>query len=506
MDTSDLDAQLAAGDITQAEYDAAVQARQGVNDNVQLGYYDSVIELFELDLRGLEAVDPESNRRFYFTNQVLPDGGKIQWRESDTASNTNTVTYEPLPIAATNFERTTKGQIPTPELTVSNIFGAWSELIEDLDDLVGAKIVRRRTLFKHLVGQSAENLNSYFPSDIFYIERKVREDNMSITFQLASPLDLEGLQLPRRIITQNYCLWKYKGAECGYNGPPVADSFNETLKNTGDVNDDAYVAALEASEQALKDLNEATADLAVKTSARDNACLSDAAAVETQGGFTERNRDDMYFALPNYVDGDEGNETIMIVWEGDIVTDQDGVGYRQDSKRMSTFYDNYGTGPLYSVQKWEEVLPSIYSQVEDKVDVSSKATATFALNPNESGSNADQFFALYEGQEVTLTIDGEYRLGALTTTQIDPVYQVDRLDVSACTAATTDYDNAVLSKEDLQNAYDAAQAATDAAAAALSADSALYDQDVCGKQVSSCKLRFKGNLPFGGFPGANLTR
>jgi lambda family phage minor tail protein L len=478
-----------------------------LEDDVKLGYYDGVVELFELDLRDLEAVDGASQERYYFTNQVLPDGSKIKWRRNDNASSTSTVTYEPLPIAATNFERTTKGQIPTPELTVSNIFGAWSELVEDLDDLIGARIVRRRTLFKHLVGQSSENLNSYFPSDIFYIERKIREDNVSITFQLASPLDLEGLQLPKRIITQNYCVWKYKGTECGYNGPPVADAFNNELKDTTDSFDNAYNDALKVRRRALRALNIAKADLATKRTAKDNACSASAASVETQGGFVESDRDKMYFALPNYTNGQEGNETIMIVWEGNIVTNQDGTGYRQDSKRMTTPYDSYGTGPLYAVQKWEEYLPGLYIQLDEKVNVSSKASATFALNPNEQSSYGFEFFAIWEGQEVTLTTDGEYRLGAQTTTEIHPVYQVDRLDASACATATAEFNAAQAVKDAASATFIAAMDAAQAAADALSSASDLYNQDICGKQVSSCKLRFEGgDLPFGGFPGANLSR
>ena len=508
MNTSDLDAQLAAGDITQAEYNAAVQAREGINEEVQRGYYDNIIELFELDLRDLGQLDASSQERYYFTNQVLPDGSKIQWRVNDDVGSTTTVVYEPLPIAATNFERTTKGQIPTPELTVSNIFGAWSDLIEDLDDLIGARIVRRRTLVKHLVGQSSENLDSYFPSDIFYIERKIREDNISITFALASPLDLEGLQLPKRIVTQNYCIWKYRGDECGYSGPPVADSFNRDLDGAGDAADEAYTDALAARNQAQADLRKAVATKAEKKAAMDNACGANAAAVETKGGFVESNRNDMYFALPNFVNGEEGNETIMIVWQGGNVTGQDGTGYRADSKRMTTPHDSYGTGPLYAVQRWEEFYPGIYYVVaEEKLDVSGRNSATFALNPNAGTGEEDQFFAVFNGSEVTLTETGEYRLGSQTTTEIHPVYQVDRLDLSACNQATIDYNNAVTAKNAAKVVLDNAQVLLDTAAANLSDNSVLFTKDVCGKQLSSCRLRFSGqDLPFGGFPGANLSR
>lgn len=509
MNTSDLDAQLAAGNITQAEYDAAVQAREGVDSDVKQGYYDSIIELFELDLRDMEAVDTASQERYYFTNQVLPDGSKIKWRVNDDADSTSTVTYEPLPIAATNFEKTTKGQLPTPELTVSNIFGTFSELIEDLDDLIGARIVRRRTLFKHLVGQSDENLNSYFPSDIFYIERKVREDSLSITFQLASPLDLEGLQLPKRVITQNYCVWEYREDGCGYNGPPVADAFNNELKDTGDALDKAYNDALKVRRQTLRALNIAKADLATKQTAKDNACSANAASVETKGGFLESKKEDMYFALPNYTNKREGNETVMIIWGGNNVTSQDGTGYRRDSKRITTPYDNYGTGQLYAVQKFQQstVVPGDYIlPLGEKIDVSSKNAATFAVNPNEYNSNTDVFFAVYEGQEVTLTTDGEYRLGSKTTIEINPVYQVDLLSSSTCATASGEYNTALAAKQAAQQAFIAARDATQAAAAALASGSTLYAQDVCGKQISSCKLRFDGQLPFGGFPGANLSR
>ncbi len=477
-----------------------------LEDDVKLGYYDSVVELFELDLRDMEAVDTASQERYYFTNQVLPDGSKIKWRRNDNVSSTSTVTYEPIPIAATNFERTTKGQIPTPELVVSNIFGTLSELIEDLDDLIGARIVRRRTLVKHLVGQANENLSSYFPSDIFYIERKVREDSMSITFALASPLDLEGLQLPKRVITQNYCVWKYRGAECGYNGDPVADAFNGDLTKTGVAAEDAYVDALRDFRKAKKAYNEALAVTSAANSTKVNKCENN--VKRTEGGYSESNANDMYFGLKDKND----NETMMIIWKGNNRTDEDGTGYAiEDSGRISTPHDNYGSGPLFSVQKWEEVPNTggfLWREVEDKIDIKSKATATFAVNPNQNQSGKPEYhFAVYEGQEVTLTTDQEYRLGSVTSKELDRVYRVNKLDSTACNDARDDLNDARDKRDEKKAELDTAKQALQAAAAALPANSALSKQDICGKQLSSCRLRFEGEqLPFGGFPGANLSR
>ena len=84
---------------------------------------------------------------------------------------------------------------------------------------------------KYLDGEAEANPNQEFPIDLYFIEQKTAESAVSITWTLASSLDLEGLQLPRRIITQNLCLWKYRGSECGYTGGPVADAFDRPTSN-----------------------------------------------------------------------------------------------------------------------------------------------------------------------------------------------------------------------------------------------------------------------------------
>jgi lambda family phage minor tail protein L len=178
--------------------------------DVQQGWHDAIIELFDLDL---EPITGDANDKFYFTNQLKPDSSKIQWQGR---------TYEPLPIMAGGYEKNTTGQIAQPSLTVANVMGTFTQVIDSLDDLVGAKVTRRRTLGKYLDGEPNADSSQEFPLDVFYIERKTAENALTVTWQLASVLDLEGLMLPRRIITQNYCQWKYRSSECGYTGGAVA--------------------------------------------------------------------------------------------------------------------------------------------------------------------------------------------------------------------------------------------------------------------------------------------
>ena len=192
-----------------------------IEADLQQGWHDAIVELIDLDLSTITS-DPADI--FYFTNQLKPDDTKIQWKGN---------VYEPIPIAAAGYEKSTTGQIAQPTLTVANVLGTFTQVINELDDLVGAKVTRRRTLGKYLDGEPNADPLQEFPIDVFYIERKTQETSMVISWQLASVLDLEGLKLPRRIITQNYCQWRYRGSECGFTGPALYGNNDRYIDTTG---------------------------------------------------------------------------------------------------------------------------------------------------------------------------------------------------------------------------------------------------------------------------------
>jgi lambda family phage minor tail protein L len=192
-----------------------------IEADVQQGWHDAIVELIDLDLSPITN-DPADI--FYFTNQLNLNDTKIQWKGN---------IYEPIPIAAAGYEKSTTGQIAQPTLTVANVLGTFTQVINELDDLVGAKVTRRRTLGKYLDGEPGADPLQEFPIDIFYIERKTQENSMVISWQLSSVLDLEGLKLPRRIITQNYCQWRYRGSECGFTGPALYGSNDRYIDTTG---------------------------------------------------------------------------------------------------------------------------------------------------------------------------------------------------------------------------------------------------------------------------------
>lgn len=65
--------------------------------------------------------------------------------------------------------------------------------------------------------------------EVYFINRKTNENRVQVDYELSSSLDVQGIKLPRRQILQNICAWTYKGAECGYAGPAVADTLDQPI-------------------------------------------------------------------------------------------------------------------------------------------------------------------------------------------------------------------------------------------------------------------------------------
>jgi len=83
---------------------------------------------------------------------------------------------------------------------------------------------------------------------------------------------------------------------------------------------------------------------------------------------------------------------------------------------------------------------------------------------------------------------------------------------TACGNATSALASAEAALSTALSNYSSAKSGLTSATSALPANDLLWQQDICGKRVNSCRLRFPTtpieapSLPFGGFPGANLTR
>ena len=182
-----------------------------------------IIELFELTLNSIlhgesSIQDPSGANittiRFHNNTKDKSSAEPAQLFDN-IVWNGNT--YYRMPIEATGFKYDPK-QLPRPTLTISNLeiialnIGNMSSVLNAVNqvtfanDLVGAKIKRRRTLAEFLPSANFTGSNPYgtpdgnmeFPIEEFQIARKSVETRNIVSFELAAAIDNFNVKLPKR--------------------------------------------------------------------------------------------------------------------------------------------------------------------------------------------------------------------------------------------------------------------------------------------------------------------
>lgn len=162
---------------------------------------DALLQLFVLDATDLGG----SVLLFYSGTDTLH--APITWQGLD---------YQPIPCEAKGFAFTGEGAPPRPTIVFGNVGGAFSSLVLQFADLVGAGFVRKRVFAKHLDGMPDADPTKYLPDDRFTIERKVNETKVAVEFELGTNLDIEDTAVPQRVIYSNLCGFQYRGEGCGF--------------------------------------------------------------------------------------------------------------------------------------------------------------------------------------------------------------------------------------------------------------------------------------------------
>ena len=102
------------------------------------------------------------------------------------------------------------------------------------------------------------------------------------------------------MITQNHCVWRYRGDECGYSGGPVADEHNNPI-STGSANtseERAYNAALKDYEDKRRIYKEKLAERSAQRTRENLACQTEGG--ESFGGFNETKSQQNYVRLAGH--------------------------------------------------------------------------------------------------------------------------------------------------------------------------------------------------------------
>tara|TARA_R100001015_G_C4633858_1_gene199387 strand:+ start:2157 stop:2981 length:825 start_codon:yes stop_codon:yes gene_type:complete len=128
-------------------------------------------------------------------------------------------TYSRLPCKAEGYKYSGKGKLPRPTLTLSNLLGTISTILQltnqttSLSDLAHAKVTRRKTLTQNLDEVNfPSNINPFkigsvdpsseLPREIYSIERKVLENRNIVQFELVGSFDLFGVDAPSKLVTK----------------------------------------------------------------------------------------------------------------------------------------------------------------------------------------------------------------------------------------------------------------------------------------------------------------
>jgi phage-related protein len=195
------------------------------------------------------------------------------------------IQYLPVPIETEGFKTIGESELPKPKIRVSNKDFFASRYISRFQDLVGAKVVRKRVFARFLDDAnfvSRGKINPYInssdyptvgggivggggnpfeaadpeagmPDEIYYINRKSAETKSLLEFELVTPLEMENYKIPNRGGFARYCYWSYRGYGCRYAGIPKTntqgEAFTGSLQGRGaykvgesyNVNDFVYI-------------------------------------------------------------------------------------------------------------------------------------------------------------------------------------------------------------------------------------------------------------------------
>jgi lambda family phage minor tail protein L len=195
----------------------------------------------------IQLLAPTARLEFFVLDATNFPGGGLTYIHPETNELKFPViwqgqTYAAAPASSEGFDATTKGSLPRPKFRIANLDGAISAQVLQFDDLIGAKLTRKQTFARFLdaanfpsgVNPTADP-NAFLPDEIWFVEQKLQETRQYIEWELSSAFDVQGVLLPGRAVVQNYCPWKYRGAECGYTGTAAFDINDQSVSLANDV-------------------------------------------------------------------------------------------------------------------------------------------------------------------------------------------------------------------------------------------------------------------------------
>lgn len=204
---------------------------------------DAQVELFTVDATLI------GGGVYYFTPSPVPasDGSSI-------APSFGGNTYTVIPFESDGWDFSAGGPLPQPTVkfllaredgdSVSAASFLLAEL-EALNDMLGARVLRVRTLRKHLDDGDDPSPDAHLGVDVYTVSQKINQNPNFVEFKLTAALDLEDMVVPKRQVL-NHCAWVYRVArpdgsfdysrveDCPYVGTNYFDDLGNAVTDPRD--------------------------------------------------------------------------------------------------------------------------------------------------------------------------------------------------------------------------------------------------------------------------------
>lgn len=164
-----------------------------IEQDVQKSALGTIITLYRIDF-------PEHGQTFYVSPSARPDAAVVF----------NGITYAPIPVQDEGMGFSSKSA-PRPTITIANIDGYYSQLVDaTADDLRGATVTRTKTLEKYLDNGAEPDPAQLLSQDTFYISRVASNNRESVEFELMTPGEAANIKLPSRQAFRSFCSYIYR--------------------------------------------------------------------------------------------------------------------------------------------------------------------------------------------------------------------------------------------------------------------------------------------------------
>lgn len=156
--------------------------------------------------------------------------------------------YISYPMETSGFEVKGDNSLPRPRLKLSNIDFVISKYLKLHNNLVGAKVIRKRTFARFLddvnfpggknpyfdvsTQNSEANPGSHLPDETYYINRRTTETKELVELELSTVFELDNTFLPNRNVYSKYCTWIYRGHGCLYSKQPIKTANDADFKDS----------------------------------------------------------------------------------------------------------------------------------------------------------------------------------------------------------------------------------------------------------------------------------